>query len=352
MIDKYSLLRHLTDADHFTSAEIDEFRVALAKAERRAIRAEQNGIQKTLEEQNTALRKQLENQDSALKTQLEDKIKSLSAQLDQLSNRNSLPQEDPNRNISGLSVIDESGATRPLILGISDLDKKNDEAVHDALTAFEKKCPYCGKDQFRIGIRDKIEIDHFIPVSRGGQNVPWNLLPICKQCNGKKRNKLPIDALPVETYRIVSAYLLSVKNKYASEAVIQHESFFYLRDLAQRSLEFLRKNADHHFVREYVQLVIPEIADQLQALPSQALPSQDNAPGNYSKRVIEIVRKAGGSIDKSALYKRTLFLGRDRDTILKALLGSEALVEEIIKPEGAGRPKTIYRLVPPRPASE
>ncbi len=57
-------------------------------------------------------------------------------------------------------------------------------------------------------------------------------------------------------------------------------------------------------------------------------------------------------MNKSALYKRTLFLGRDRHATLKALLGSEALVEEIVQPKGGGRPKTIYRLVPPRAASE
>lgn len=70
----------------------------------------------------------------------------------------------------------------------------------------------------------------------------------------------------------------------------------------------------------------------------------DNMAESYTKRVLEVMRKAGGVMNKSALYKQTLFLGRDRDTTLKALLGSEALIEEIIQPKGAGRPKTIYRL--------
>lgn len=70
----------------------------------------------------------------------------------------------------------------------------------------------------------------------------------------------------------------------------------------------------------------------------------DNMAESYSKRVLEVIRKAGGVMNKSALYKQTLFLGRDRETTLKALLGSEALVEEIIQPKGGGRPKTIYRL--------
>ena len=55
-----------------------------------------------------------------------------------------------------------------IIVGINDLEKRNEEAVFDALTAFDKKCPYCSKEQFRVGIRDKIEIDHFIPISKGG----------------------------------------------------------------------------------------------------------------------------------------------------------------------------------------
>tara|TARA_R110000868_G_scaffold95522_4_gene262660 strand:+ start:1489 stop:3738 length:2250 start_codon:yes stop_codon:yes gene_type:complete len=93
---------------------------------------------------------------------------------------------------------------------------------------------------------------------------------------------------------------------------------------------------DVEFARAIVDRSINQLVDGVERYVS------DNAAENFSKRVIEIVRKAGGSIDKSALYKRTLFLGRDRDTTLKALLGSEDLVE-VIKETG-GRPKTTYRL--------
>jgi hypothetical protein len=93
---------------------------------------------------------------------------------------------------------------------------------------------------------------------------------------------------------------------------------------------------DVEFARAIVDRSINQLVDGVERYVS------DNAAENFSKRVIEIVRKAGGSIDKSRLYKQTLFLGRDRDTTLKALLGSEDLVE-VIKETG-GRPKTIYRL--------
>jgi len=45
-------------------------------------------------------------------------------------------------------------------------------------------CQYCGK------IGGILEIDHIIPMSKGGTNELSNLTTSCKQCNRKKRNKL------------------------------------------------------------------------------------------------------------------------------------------------------------------
>ena len=47
-----------------------------------------------------------------------------------------------------------------------------DEAIFDAINEFDKRCPYCSKDLYMGGIREKIEIDHFIPVSKGGSISP------------------------------------------------------------------------------------------------------------------------------------------------------------------------------------
>jgi 5-methylcytosine-specific restriction endonuclease McrA len=44
------------------------------------------------------------------------------------------------------------------------------------------QCVYCGSE-------DKIEIEHRIPLSRGGTNWPANLVPACKSCNCKKSTK-------------------------------------------------------------------------------------------------------------------------------------------------------------------
>lgn len=48
------------------------------------------------------------------------------------------------------------------------------------------KCWYCQKD-----ITKKYEIEHRVPLSRGGTNYPSNLVLACPKCNRKKYNKLP-----------------------------------------------------------------------------------------------------------------------------------------------------------------
>lgn len=46
---------------------------------------------------------------------------------------------------------------------------------------FSGKCAYCGKKATTI--------DHIIPVSKGGNSVPGNVVPACQSCNSSKKNK-------------------------------------------------------------------------------------------------------------------------------------------------------------------
>jgi len=50
---------------------------------------------------------------------------------------------------------------------------------------YGNKCYICGKDAEAI--------DHVIPLSKGGNNWPANLRPICKRCNSSKHAKWPYD---------------------------------------------------------------------------------------------------------------------------------------------------------------
>jgi 5-methylcytosine-specific restriction endonuclease McrA len=47
-------------------------------------------------------------------------------------------------------------------------------------------CNYCGS-------KESIEIDHVIPISRGGSHGIGNLQPLCKKCNRSKSSRLMIE---------------------------------------------------------------------------------------------------------------------------------------------------------------
>lgn len=57
-------------------------------------------------------------------------------------------------------------------------------------------CAYCGGPQ--------VGWDHIVPMSRGGDNVPSNLVPSCKSCNNSKSTKTPDEWLAAGLYRAVA----------------------------------------------------------------------------------------------------------------------------------------------------
>lgn len=48
---------------------------------------------------------------------------------------------------------------------------------------FGNRCAYCGKEA-------RLEMDHVIPLSRGGTHTASNIVPACRTCNAKKSNHL------------------------------------------------------------------------------------------------------------------------------------------------------------------
>lgn len=54
------------------------------------------------------------------------------------------------------------------------------------------ECNYCDKriyDRRSLLHRRNMEVDHKIPISRGGRNNRWNLQALCNKCNERKSNK-------------------------------------------------------------------------------------------------------------------------------------------------------------------
>jgi hypothetical protein len=98
-------------------------------------------------------------------------------------------------------------------VAVPDLKRKIEESIFDAISYFEKRCPYCQGSLYDGNIRQKLEIDHYIPITLGGQHVPWNLLPVCKRCNQKKNNKSPHDFLDSQVRERCEAFLKKVKTQ-------------------------------------------------------------------------------------------------------------------------------------------
>lgn len=57
------------------------------------------------------------------------------------------------------------------------------ETMARTLELLDHACTYCGSIE-------KIEIDHIVPLSRGGTHEPENLAPACRACNRSKGAKL------------------------------------------------------------------------------------------------------------------------------------------------------------------
>lgn len=57
------------------------------------------------------------------------------------------------------------------------------------LDEFGHTCPACGS-------REKLTVDHIIPLTWGGPSYIWNLQPLCLRCNSSKRNSMIIAYSP------------------------------------------------------------------------------------------------------------------------------------------------------------
>ena len=55
-------------------------------------------------------------------------------------------------------------------------------AIRSRYAEFDNCCAYCGKQHKAMDL----EIEHFVPISKGGTHVLSNIVPACKPCNSSK----------------------------------------------------------------------------------------------------------------------------------------------------------------------
>ncbi|TAN41125.1 MAG: HNH endonuclease [Nitrospirae bacterium] len=53
----------------------------------------------------------------------------------------------------------------------------------------EGKCRYCNS---KANPKD-LTMDHIVPIIRGGRSQKNNVVPVCKECNNKKKHMLPLE---------------------------------------------------------------------------------------------------------------------------------------------------------------
>lgn len=68
--------------------------------------------------------------------------------------------------------------------------RASDKAAYEVMNRDGAVCFYCGTDMINWS-RDKIHIDHFYPVTKGGTDDPFNLVVSCESCNLTKNAKDP-----------------------------------------------------------------------------------------------------------------------------------------------------------------
>ena len=95
------------------------------------------------------------------------------------------------------------------------------------------------------------------------------------------------------------------------------------------------READYTFARAIVMRSIQCMMDGIERYVA------DNAAESNAKKVVEIVRSVG-LISRTELCRRTQFLGRDRDTVIKHLEDAE-IIEKVMQ-KTAGRAKQMYRI--------
>ncbi|RMG31771.1 MAG: hypothetical protein D6732_14285 [Methanobacteriota archaeon] len=150
-----------------------------------------------------------------------------------LEKENSNVFQGLNQFIKGLSIINKD----------PDRDNAFIQKFRNALFKHQKDitCIYCNRPLSK----ETIEIDHFIPWSKLPVNKFWNLFPSCKECNGKKSDRLvEINEKLKSTMKNYLEQLFSLFEQHREYALIFGSKF---------DQELLDKNKKHENIRIYLE---------------------------------------------------------------------------------------------------
>lgn len=76
----------------------------------------------------------------------------------------------------------EKSKRRKALLKGNVLTQVKPSAIRSRYAEFDNCCAYCGKQHKAMDL----QIEHFVPISKGGTHVLSNIVPACKPCNRSK----------------------------------------------------------------------------------------------------------------------------------------------------------------------
>jgi len=82
------------------------------------------------------------------------------------------------------AIMDRGNAKRAERLALAPINDFTKEQWLATLATFEYRCAYCGEGSNRL------EQDHVIPLSKGGNHTASNIVPSCRSCNARKSAKI------------------------------------------------------------------------------------------------------------------------------------------------------------------
>jgi 5-methylcytosine-specific restriction endonuclease McrA len=99
------------------------------------------------------------------------------------------------------------------------------------VTRYGNKCLACGATE-------KIEMDHIVPLSKGGAHDPSNVQPLCKSCNCKKHDKIMDYRRALEDAREVidDAALIDDDGTSLQNSLIRQEAAYWLKEYPKSSI--------------------------------------------------------------------------------------------------------------------
>lgn len=146
------------------------------------------------------------------------------------------------------------------------------------------RCVACGKNQEQ----SPLEIDHIIPISKGGQNIESNLQTLCRDCNVGKRNSYKPEDMFVDS-QPTQGEKMSALNSFFSDIHL-YPTFLHFK--LSKDIENIQKEtgATHSDIKEnYIYFRDKYITSQSEDV--NIILRSNNGPTKYQEAILRLLSK-------------------------------------------------------------